>query len=291
MIKFYKLLGTSLLIAMMTLLAGCDGGGSTTTATTGTVSMNLTDAPVDDENVEAVYVAFSAIHYKPADANWTIEELNETRVINLLELQDGNSTFLAQTELPAGQIEQVRFMIVEDECKIKLFDEEDNRSLNVPSGEQTGYKAVGGFVVPAGGNINVTADFDVRKSLVLDGKGYKLKPTIKIIDNAEVGEINGTLSIDANNSTIIIYAYEDGTWDDNQTDPANNFNNAITSSDATDGSFTLPWLTAGTYDLVVAGYDNIGGFENIIGFVPDITVNADETTSLNITDDDLVDAL
>ncbi len=272
--RFHKLIGIVLSLTIITLITGCGGSSS---SSTGTATMNITDAPVDDENVKGVYIAFDAVHYKPADAEWVVEELNETRVINLLDLQEGNSTFLAQTELPAGRINQVRFIINEAESFIELVDE-GNQSLTVPSGEE---KIVGGFVVPAGGDINVTADFNVRKSLVLDAKGYKLKPTIRIIDNSQVGEINGTLSVDANNSTMIVYAYTDGTWDEATEVP--DFPNAVTSADATDGSFVLPWLTAGTYDLVVAGHDNTGAFENIIGVVENVSVTADGTTPIDIT--------
>ena len=278
--NFYKLLGIGLSFSVMTLISGCGGGStSTTTASTGTVLMNITDAPVDDENVLGVHIAFDAIHYKPADAEWVVEELNETRVINLLELQNGASEFLAQTELPTGHINQVRFMIDTDQCVIELADE-GNVSLTVPSGEQTGYKAVGGFVVAAGGEINVTADFDVRKSLVLDANGYKLKPTIRIVDNSQIGEINGTINTDGNTSAVI-YAYTDGTWDE-ATETSNDFANAVTSSAVVDGSFTLPWLSAGIYDLAVVEVDNTGGFSAVLGVVEDVDVSADGKTNLDI---------
>ena len=273
---FHKLIGLALSLTIMTLISGC-GGGSSDTAATGTAIMNITDAPVDDKNVLGVHVAFDEVQYKPAGSEWVVEELNETRVINLLDLQDGNSTLVSQTELPTGRINQVRFVINEAKTLIELKDE-GNVSLTVPSGEE---KVVGGFVVPAGGDVNITADFDVRKSLVLNSRGYSLKPTIKIVDNSQVGEVSGTVdNIDAN-TTVIIYAYADGTWDEAQ-ESSNDFANAATSSDATDGNYTLAWLAAGTYDLVVVELDVNGQNPTIHGVVQDVVITEDGKTTQDI---------
>ena len=277
--NFHKLIGIALSLTLMTLISGCGGGGGTvSTASTGTATMNITDAPVDDQNVLGVHVAFDAVHYKPASSDWVVEELNETRVINLLDLQDGNSTLLtSQTELPTGRINQVRFVINEAKTLIELKDE-GNVSLTVPSGEE---KVVGGFVVPAGGDVNITADFDVRKSLVLDNNKYSIKPTIKIVDNSQVGEVSGTVSnIDAN-TTVIIYAYADETFNEGQ-ELANDFANAATSSDATDGNYTLAWLAAGTYDLVVVEVDTTGDITSIRGVVQDVVITEDGKTTQDI---------
>ena len=293
--RFHKLIGIVLSLTMITLISGCGGGDTSTTANTGTVALSLTDAPTDDENIKGVFVTFTALRYQYADTNesnesdegWQDVDLNESRTINLLDLQDGNTTLLNRVELPAGEISHVRFVLDMTKCYITFHDDDTNTSLEleVPSGEQTGYKAIGGFTIPAGGIVNVTADFDVRKSVTATGNGrYKLRPTIKIIDNVEVGEINGTMTLDANGSSVIVYAYEDGSWDDNESNITNNFGNAVLSADATDGSYTLPWLTTGTYDLVVVANDTTGVFENILGYFSNVSVVAGETTTRDIND-------
>ena len=292
--KFHKLIGLVLSITLMTLISGCGGGSSDTSVSTGTVSLSLTDAPIDDENVEGVYVTFDALRYQYKDSNesWQDVDLNESRTINLLALQDGNTTLLNNVELPAGEIQHVRFVLDLNKCYITFKDNtEEKLELEVPSGGQTGYKSTNGFIIAAGGTTYITADFDVRKSVTVTGNGrYKLNPTIRLIDNIEVGEINGTMSLDTN-SSVIVYAYENGSWDENQTDAANNFNNAVSSADATDGSYTLPWLITGTYDLVVVEQDNTGVFENIAGYFNDVSVVTGETTTQDITIDTLEDTL
>ncbi len=277
--RFHTLIGMIVSFTLMTLISGCSGD-DTSGISTGTATMNIADAPVDDENVLGVHVAFDAVEYKTAGSKWVVEELNETRVINLLDLQDGNSTMLAaQTELPIGRINQVRFVINERETFIELKNE-GNVSLTVPSGEE---KIVGGFVVPAGADVNITADFDLRKSLVASSIGnaikYSLKPTIKIVDNSQVGEVSGTVTGFDGNTTVIVYAYTDGTWAETE---APDFVNAATSSDATDGKYTLAWLAAGTYDLVVVELDVNGGAPTVHGVVPGVEVTEDGKTTQDI---------
>ena len=279
------------------LLSGCGGGGSTASGdNTGMIALSLTDAPTDHEDITGVYVTFVGLQYHYADSNesWEDVDFNKSRTVDLLTLQDGNTTLLNQVELPAGVIDHVRFKLDLDKCYVTLIGEiNQTMELDVPSGGQTGYKAIGSFTIPAGGTVNVTADFDLRKSVTVTGNGtYKLRPTIKIVDNIEVGEINGTMSADVNGSQAILYAYSDGTWDDNETNATNNFSHAVVSVDATDGSFTLPWLTTGTYDLVLVE-NNIatGEFDSVRGFINDVEVKAGTTATVEITDETLLDAL
>lgn len=284
--KIYKAMSIGAAALLIGLLSGCGGGGtSESSSATGTVALSLTDAPVDNEAISAVYVTFDSLQYQYADGNdsWQDVNLTESRIVNLLALQDGNTTLLNQVDLPAGEIAQVRFMIDTEKCYVVV--DEQNKTLEVPSGDQTGYKAVGGFTIPAGGTVNVTADFDLRKSLTITGKDrYILKPTIKIVDNSEVGEINGTVTVDTNGSTAVIYAYEDGTWDSNETNATNNFRHAVSSTKVSNGDYILPWLSAGVYDLVVASYDVNGDFEAVMGFVNNVTVDPDQTTTQGIND-------
>ena len=295
MIQTKNLLFAGLLTLLSTLMVGCSGGDSADTASssTGTVALSLTDAPIDDESVKGVYVTFDSLRYQYVDGNdsWQDIDLNESRTINLLALQDGNTTLLSKVDLPSGEIQHVRFMIDTKECYIELIGGIE-KPIEVPSADQTGYKSIGGFTIPAGGTVNVTADFDLRKSLTVTGNGrYKLNPTIKIIDNVEVGQIDGNVTIDTNGSKVIVYAYPDDTYDDNESNATNNFSNAILSTDATDGSYVLPWLSVGTFDLVVVAYDSLGVFENILGFINDVQVTTGQTTKQDITETTLEDSL
>lgn len=50
--------------------------------------------------------------------------------------------------------------------------------LFVPSGNETGYKAIGQFTVPSNGTVVVTADFNVGQAVVVTNSFYILQPTI-----------------------------------------------------------------------------------------------------------------
>jgi hypothetical protein len=204
--------------AVALALGGCAGGDD---PTTGQLSLAVTDAPVDE--AEHVVVAFTGVELKPANGPSqtfhyclvpvTDEELTEdgateelvvqteacetpgTRQIDLLALHGGGSELiLDDVTVPAGRYNWVRLMVVPGypDSYITLSDGGDH-DLDVPSGE---LKLVQGFVVPAGGSASFTIDFDLRKAVTdpVGQEGYKLRPALRLVDNVEVGSIQGTVA-------------------------------------------------------------------------------------------------
>jgi hypothetical protein len=156
---------------------------------TGTLKLYLSDAPLDADNVTGVYITINEIQYH-LDGEWiTCEEFVGNQTYDLLELTGGNSALLGEFTLPAGHYTQIRFMLDIPEqgshpanpgCYIE-FGNNSTEPLFVPSAGETGYKAIGQFEVTANGTVVVTADFDIRKAVVVAGSSYILKPTIKLI--------------------------------------------------------------------------------------------------------------
>jgi hypothetical protein len=299
--KWHKTLLAAAGIFAVAVSLGCGGSSS---SGTGTLSLSLADAPLADEaNVSGVYITIADIEYHTADGGWkTLDEFNTSvNPINLLDWQDGKSISLGDFQLPAGKYTQMRFKLDAAEeqqmprsntgCFIEINDV--NETLYVPSGSQTGYKAIGNYEVPINGQVKMTADFNVRKSIVRSGDGsyYKLKPTIKLVVTDEAGQINGTIAnLDAN-SSYVIYAYEytDGatTWNSDETiDPAPGevrFANAVTSSKVKDGgAYTLAFLAAGTYDLIIAKYDGDGTYVTYY-IQQNVQVDSGESTPIDWT--------
>ena len=293
----------SVAIILAVLAASGLSCGETPETGTGTLALYLSDAPIDAENVTGVYIKINEIQYHINDQWTTCDEFEGPQTYNLLELTNGNSTLLGELTLPGGHYNQIRFMLDIPEmgqdpynpgCYIKFADNSTS-PLFVPSGNTTGYKAVGQFTVPNNGTVQVTADFDVRKAVHLASSHYILHPTIRLVVNNEAGRISGSI---ANNSTytdIIVFAYEDGTWADTEDDdpvyPASRFPNAVNSGKmCDDGHYTIPLLAAGTYDLAVAGY-NGDVFGEVLGFVSDVVVESNKTTKQNINTDTLETSL
>ncbi|MCK5182355.1 MAG: DUF4382 domain-containing protein [Dehalococcoidia bacterium] len=283
----------ALVIILGTVAASGLSCGEAPETGTGTLALYLSDAPIDAENVIGVYITINEIQYHINDQWTTCGEFEGPQTYNLLELTNGNSTLLGELTLPGGHYNQIRFMLNIPEmgpppanpgCYIEFADN-STEPLFVPSGNTTGYKAVGQFTVANNGTVQVTADFDVRKAVVV-ADSYILKPTIRLVVNSEAGSIRGSI---ANNSTytdIIVFTYADGTWADTEDDepvyPASRFPDAVNSGKMSeDGDYRVPFLAAGTYDLVVAGY-NGDVFGEVLGFVSDVVVESKKTTKQDI---------
>jgi len=260
---------------------------------TGTLELYLSDAPIDAENVTGVYITINEIQYNLNDQWIKCEEFAGNQTYNLLELTGGSFTLLGALTLPGGHFTQIRFILDIPEigpppaspgCYIEFADN-STEPLFVPSGGETGYKAIGQFTVPINGTVEVTADFDVRKAVVV-ADFYILKPTIRLVVNNQAGSIRGSITNGSGYTDIIVFAYEDGTWaateDDEPIYPASRFPNAINSGKMDDeGDYRVPFLAAGTYDLVVAGYDG-EVFGEVLGFISDVQVQSKKATIQNI---------
>ncbi|MBS0012278.1 MAG: DUF4382 domain-containing protein [Bacteroidales bacterium] len=264
----------------------------------GTLHLSITDAPVDMTEVAGLYLTITEVQYHMNDGEWYVfEGFEGPQEFNILELTNGESALLGSFELEAGTYTQLRFMLdapvfgtpnpANPGCYI-LFSDESTEPLFVPSGHQTGWKAVGQFTVPSNGDVSVTADFDARKSVIKAGMTgmYILKPTIRLIVDDQAGQIVGGLSNIPEGVDIVIYAYEDGIYAAEEADdPADDqprFPNAISSCIVDDSdSYHLAYLAPGTYDLVITTAID-GEFQEVLGIVEDIEVESKKTTSVPI---------
>ena len=292
--RFYSLLTSFVLIVMFGVL-GCGESSSSSSDDTGTLSLRLADAPlIDEDNVTGVYITVTGIEYHTNGGWHVMDEFNTSiNPINLLDWQDGESILLGDFQMPAGKYTQMRFMLDATEegeipkanvgCFIE-FDGERNETLYVPSGSNTGYKAIGNYDVPINGTVTMTADFDVRKSITVSGNSpeyYKLKPTIRLVVTDEAGGIKGTLSDLNASNTYVVYAYESSNDLDADVEEDNGFVDAVTSAAVKEGgSYVLSFLAEGSYDLIIAEYDVDGyvGSQLQIG----VNVQSGETTTYNV---------
>jgi uncharacterized protein DUF4382 len=186
--------GVTALAAAISACGGSSGSGGD--SATGTASFGLTDAAVD--SVQAVNITVVAVELKPTDGSsirFDVENPENLSNINLLDLQNGSvETLLDDQELPAGEYEWIRLKLGDGSTFSVIDDNGGTNDLFIPSGSTRGLQTTG-FVIPAGGDVNFTIDFDVRKSLInppgLDS--YLLKPVLRLVDNSEVGTISGSV--------------------------------------------------------------------------------------------------
>lgn len=205
-----KQFGIILELGAMLVLAGCGSGG----ASVGTLSLQITDAPVD--TAEHVYIQFHGLEIQsadgmrttlyycqdPMDSAKTVVSTNACTTmpapmqLDLLALNGGQANaLLVGYTLPSGHYSWIRLMVdTAGTLDSYIVVQGTASELTIPSGSETGLKLNRGFDVPAGGNANFTLDFDLRKSVTLTSMGYFLRPTVRMVDNTMVGAIAGTVN-------------------------------------------------------------------------------------------------
>lgn len=183
------------LVAVLILLLTACGGDGDSGPGMGRLSVQITDAPVD--NAEHVVVRFTGLSFKPAGRAAQQIVFAAPKDIDLLLLNDGDAApLISNVVVPAGAYEWMRLDV--DAEFDTVFDSYiqiagSQYELRVPSGSETGLKLNGGFTVPQGGVGSYTLDFDLRRSVVepVGQPGYFLKPVIRMVNNVQVGTLTG----------------------------------------------------------------------------------------------------
>jgi hypothetical protein len=201
------------------------------------LTIYVTDAPAA---YDSVVIVFSEIRAK-INSIWYHMKQEPVRV-NLLEWNNGRTFTLTSGEIPGGECSQIRLKI--DSAYIGVHNQV--YELKVPSGSTSGLKLNADFIIKDGINHKVVLDFDADKSIVVLGpkknpKGYKLKPHIRVIVDAQVGSISGSVL----NPQQMPYAY------------AIIGKDTLTSTkvDTASGYFRLAFLPEDVYTLKVEDTD------------------------------------
>lgn len=279
------------------ILAALLGGCSDDDPKTGLLSLGVTDAPVD--SAQAVVVEFTGVSVKPAGGEAIVHEYDEPRSIDLLALSGHDSELLLENvEVPAGHYEWVRLAVnaAEDGVTDSYIDLDDGsrHELEIPSGAESGLKLNRGFDVPAGGAAAFTIDFDLRSSVhePMDADdSYKLRPTLRIVDNSRVGAIGGTVA-----ATLVppgcvpaVYVFDGSgvTPDDVDGTAPDPLTTARVTLDAASGAYeyTVGFLSEGPYTVAFtcdAGADDPATNDTLaFSAAQSATVQAGATTAVS----------
>jgi hypothetical protein len=142
------------------------------------IKVRLTDNPYNAEevNVDIREVRIKFRDGNDDDNNWQTLE-TEQGIYNLLGLQNGLDTLIAEGVLPTNHVKEIR-LILGDENSIKIDDVV--YEMNVPSGAETGLKIKVNKSL-SGPVDSILVDFDAGLSVHQTGTGlYQLKPVLKI---------------------------------------------------------------------------------------------------------------
>ena len=255
--------------AAVALLAACGGsGGDGDKSQTGRLKLSITDAPMDD--VDAVWVKFSAVEFKPEAGAPVLNTLATPQSLNLLELQNGRTAVLVNdVVLPAGRYEWIR-LVVDNVPNVRdsyVMADGMECELTVPSGAESGLKMNRGFTLTAGGSVALTADFDLRKSLHappgqksmigMCTQGFLLRPTLRLVQDSEVGAIAGTVDPSRRSAVgceRMVYVFADGQNAPNSTTPDDDDGLGVeplvmVKADGSTGAYKATFLPSGNYTV------------------------------------------
>ena len=195
---FRALLSTVALV----LLFGCGGDGGSG-ASSGTVSMDITDAkPMLPEGTKNVRITFEEVLVHRAGGGWiSLPLVQAPYTIDLLQFYDGSSTELVPpAELESADYTQIRIVVSSATITIDDGASVNDYSLTIPSENLKTDKNFS-FNVQDGGAVDIIVDFDLSKSIVVTGPSgtpsYELKPVLHIVHTSEAATIHGSIADDS----------------------------------------------------------------------------------------------
>ncbi|MFN7117738.1 MAG: DUF4382 domain-containing protein [Saprospiraceae bacterium] len=302
--------GAMLLFASLFLFAACNNDDDDDD-NNGNVRFEITDAPVDDPNVEGVFVTIVGLEVDGTP----ITDFEGPLTFNLMDYRNGEVKALGFADLNAGTYSDVTL--------IMDFENDQNgngpgvyvqtndgvkHALNTNNTLDSVINVSGSFTVDQNNSQEaVVIDFDLRKAITYSTSGdtsdYNLvsdddlDEVARLITKEDAGTIEGDLDGDLaqGGDVIVVYAYEKGAYNVSERLGNVPFKNAVTSA-VVDGNeeFTLNFLEEGTYELRFVGYEdtNNDGRLDMLGTLlfdvlgdidPDnITVKASERVNVNL---------
>lgn len=138
------------------------------------LQIKLTDAPADWDEVN-VDVKGVMINFRDDSTGWISLQAKDT-IYNLLGLQNGLDTLIAQGTVPTNTVREVR-LILGDNNTIKANGQV--YPLTIPSGSTSGLKIKVNKRLDATLE-TIVLDFDAGASVTEEQDGYKLRPVIRV---------------------------------------------------------------------------------------------------------------
>jgi hypothetical protein len=249
----------------------------------GEAAFEITDAPIDDANVEGVFVTVTDVK---VNGN-SIAGFTGKQTINLKAYQEGATRVLGNAELNAKTYNSITLVLDLDSdangnapgCYVQTADNAKHKLAATASG-QLEIAMNKAWSVKQNARSRIVLDFDLRKSVRYTGEeaiqysfvgGSELSAAVRVIDRSKSATIQGTFDGDVNSSTerVAVYAYKKGTYNASTETQADQsgvmFKNAVSSTLVHSGvianSYTLAFMEAGEYNLVFVRFtkDNASG--------------------------------
>lgn len=243
----FVLVALAVVVAAGLTLMGCGGDDDENEAQ---IRVMLTDMPMS--RVKEVHVHI--VRIEMVGSGGPVVLVNDAAIPDDIELiaLAGNPMLLGRPWVPVDTYTQVRLILSEEAGENWVVDENDVvHHLTIPSGAQTGVKLVSGqFPIVAGQISTLLLDFNAAASVHEAGASgnWIMRPTVAAsvvnVTDLHFGSISGTI-LDENGHPLVVP--DDRVLGIFIQTPFGAI--AVAEVDATDGSFEIPALLVGAYDL------------------------------------------
>lgn len=186
------LLNVLAIIAAGASMVSCSDNDDARLSQNARLTVRLTDAPGDYEKVNIDVQGVMINASDDPENGWQELEGVNTGIYDLLELTGGLNVLLADNQVPAGKLQQVRLVLGENNS---VVEDGEEIPLETPSAMQSGLKVQVHETLEPGYTYDIILDFDVDASVVEAGSsGIKnLKPVIRGSSVATSGIIAGSV--------------------------------------------------------------------------------------------------
>lgn len=233
-------------------LSACGGGGGTATFSSGTLSVEITDAkPVLPTGVAQVFVTIDEVSVHSSGGQWISLSMAQTPfTMDLLQFTSGRTTQLVPpATLAPGKYTQLRLGV---QSAMIITDTGQQLPVTIASGDLKTDKNFN-FDVTGGGAVTLTVDFDLSQSLVVTGSGsYKLKPVLHLVNTAQAATITGSINVAAYGfDQAVVIVTQDSDNSGNLTPGDEEYTRLVVAKAQSDPTpFSIYWLVPGQSYIV-----------------------------------------
>ena len=264
----------TLLLMMSIFVIGCteEDKVEVDSQSEGRLQVSITDAPVDDLNVEAVFITATAI-----ELDNEVYTFDAPKTIEISSLTEGKTDLLIDEKIDAKSYEKVSLILDYGDdgatpgCYVMTYDGVKH-ILRTPTGASTKLTISNSKMDVVANNTNVAViDFDLRKALKYDEANgidkydftSNLSESLRLVSSNNV-TLKGTVKDDLGyaEGKVIVYAYKEGTFNQHtemMTNSEVQFKGAISSTEVkSDGTFEIHFLEKGDYEIHLVNYEEDG---------------------------------
>lgn len=293
-----RMLKTAVPALAALLLASCGGGERHG------VTISITDAPID--LASSVNVSFAQIKLSGPNVAPTVLNISPAASIDLFQLQGGLTQLMVPSiQAQPGHYDTLSLTLLADQTsgQTSITLPDGVHILYIPPGTPTRVNIPVDFDYASGGDLFLTVDFDLRKSIVPDPNDptkYRLFPAMRAVEDQLAGSITGNIAtplVTCLEPAVYVYPgtltkqqLSDVDIDPNTANPlrVQPVSTALVGLNSTTGlyNFTAGFLPAGDYTIAFTcnAQLDVANQANTLDFsrVQNVTVHAQDTTFVSI---------